>query len=122
MGGRLLGPDCLGNVGKPFALQPRRQPARDPASDARAFIDHRRIELDEARPGADALPRIVGILDPADADQRNLAAARAAEFAQRIERERLQRPPESPPASPAWRDLSGGREIVVFETMIASIP
>ena len=29
--------------------------------------------------------------------------------------------PDRPPASLAWRDLSGGRETVVFETMIAAI-
>jgi hypothetical protein len=55
------------------------------------FIDHRAVNLDEAGPGADALPGIFGAGDAAHADQRNGAAGRLAERAQRVQRQRGER-------------------------------
>ena len=78
------GADQLGDVGEPLALQALGQAARDPPGDARPFVDHRGVELDQARAGANALPRVIRVRDPADADQRHLAAGRGAEFAQRV--------------------------------------
>ena len=40
------------------------------------FVDHRGVELDQAGAGTDPRPGIVGTGDPADADQRDFAAAR----------------------------------------------
>ena len=64
---------------------------RNAASDARSFIDHRAVELNQAGAGADALPRIVRAGDSPDPDQRQLAAGHAAEAAERIEGESRQR-------------------------------
>ena len=38
---RRSAPDRLGDVGEAFALQPLREPARNPPRDARPFVDHR---------------------------------------------------------------------------------
>ena len=84
------------------------------------FVDHRAVELDQARPGADARPGVLGAGDAADADQRQRAAGRLAEIAQPLLSARSRSgAPDSPPASPAWRERSGGREIVVLETISA---
>src|SRR6476661_239708 len=76
---RLLAPDCIGNAGEPFLLEPLRQAFRDAADDARSFIDHRAVKLDEARARPNAGPGIIRILDAADADQRDLSAGRRPE-------------------------------------------
>ena len=67
------------------------EPAGDPPREPGPSIDHRRIELDEAGAGADAFPRVVGPGDPADADQRELAPARARKSRSALQRQRLQR-------------------------------
>src|SRR5690348_1001992 len=91
MAGPLPGPDCLRNVGEARAVETFGKTSRDAARDSRPLVDHRRIELDEASTGADPLPRVVGGRNPADADQRHLAARGSAKFAQRLERQRLER-------------------------------
>src|SRR5207253_2707040 len=83
--------DELGNVGKALTVEPPRQVRGNPPSDTRPVVNHRRVELDEARARTDALPRVVGSGDAADPDQRDLAAARAPELAQGFEGKRLQR-------------------------------
>ena len=84
-------PTRLGNVGDAFARQSCGEAVGDAPGDAGPFIDHRRVELDQAGAGADSLPGVVGTGDAADPDQRDFAARRAAEAAQCIEREHLQR-------------------------------
>src|SRR5437763_9122546 len=91
MGVELLGPDRVGNVGEALTVEPLRQPARDPSGDAGPLVNHRAVELDQARPGSDPLPGIVCGGDPADPDQRDLSARRRVEIAQRLERQRLER-------------------------------
>ena len=55
------------------------------------MIDERRVKLDQAGPRRDPRPGVVGRGDAARGDERQLAPARGAELAQRVERERLQR-------------------------------
>src|SRR5436190_17030093 len=68
----------LGNARHPIAAEPLGETVGDPPGNPRPFIDHRRIELDEAGAGKDPLPRIVGIFDPAHGNQRNAAARRGS--------------------------------------------
>ena len=74
----------------------------------------RRIEVAlDAAPRSDSLPCVVGVGDSADPDQRDLATARFAKLAQRVERERLQRRARQAALlmrmpRPQWRTLDGG--------------
>src|SRR5690606_27850636 len=86
----------LGNRAEPVAAHQRLEPAQDPAGDPGPLVDHRAVQLDEARPGANPLPRVLGRGNPADADQRQLAAGRLAEVAQAFERERPERRARQP--------------------------
>src|SRR5690606_36558433 len=81
----------LGNRAEPVAPHQSLEPAHDPAGDPGPLVDHRAVQLDEARPGPNPLPRVLGGGDPADADQRQPPAGRLAEVAQALERERLER-------------------------------
>ena len=78
-------------------------PCGDDPADAGTFVDHRRVELDEAGAGRDPLPGVIGIRNAADADQRDLAAARVAE---RVEAPRAQAPSAARPTGRRlpWRD------------------
>src|SRR5687767_1672375 len=87
MAATLCAADRLGNARKPVAAHQPEQAAIDGAGDARAFVDHRRIELDQAGAGADALPGVLGGTDPAHPDQRNRPATGLAEIAQPKQRE-----------------------------------
>ena len=90
---------------------------------ARPSIDQRRVELDQARAGADPVPGVDAVLDPAGGDQRQRAAGRA-----RGNRAAARAPAPSaarPTARRPRRDgasASGGRDIVVLATISASIP
>src|SRR5690606_39346930 len=84
LGGR---PDGIGHLRKAVAGSKTLQPARDAAGKARSFEHHRRIDLNEARPGADAFPRLFGSRNAADADQRQPAAARGPKILEPLERE-----------------------------------
>src|SRR5690348_10059233 len=91
MAGPLPGPDGLRNVRKPGAADPFGEPVGNAAGNARPPVNHCRIELDQARPCADAVPGVVRIGDAADADQRYLAPRSGAELPKGFERERLER-------------------------------
>src|SRR5690349_7319347 len=77
--GALLGPDGLGNVGESLACHALREAVRDAPRNARPLVDHRAIELDQARACADSLPRVLRVRYAADADQRDLSPACPAE-------------------------------------------
>ena len=81
-GGRLLGPNRLGNVGAAVSLEATRQAASNPASDP-ALRRPSRCRAERGSPH-DQLPRVTRILDPADTDQRDVPAARASESPERI--------------------------------------
>src|SRR3546814_8543225 len=66
VGSNGLGPNGPGDVRKAVALQQPDQPNLDPADQAGTFEHERRVELDEARSGADAGIGVLGRGDPAD--------------------------------------------------------
>ena len=73
------------------------------------FVDHRAVELDQARPGADALPGVLGGGDPADPDQRQRAAGRLAEVAQPLRaRVALAARPTARPPRPRGASAAAG--------------
>ena len=121
LGGSL--PTASAMLAKPSRCSRSASPWRSGGRCPGPSIDHRRIELDEARAGADPLPRVVGAGDSADPDQRDLAARRRAErrAARRAPAASAERPTVRP-ASSAKRDFSGGRETVVLATMMRVDP
>src|SRR5512139_137952 len=58
----------LGNRAEAVAPHQRLEAAHDPAGDARPLEYHRAVELDQARPGADALPGVLGAENAAGSD------------------------------------------------------
>ena len=119
MGRSLFASDRFGNGGKAVAPHQR----FSPRTILRAIpgpIDHGAVELDQAGPGADPRPGVFGRWRSrrprSAASRRRSPCGNRAAAAGRRSRSGA---PDSPPASPAWRDRSGGREIVVLETISA---
>ena len=119
--GRVTLSHRLGDAGEARPPDPLGKPVGDPARQPRPFVDHRRIELDQARPGDDPRPGIVGRGDPARRNQRQIAAAppRGTGATDRA-RATPAAHPTGRPARPRQRDLSVGRDTVVLATISAS--
>src|SRR3546814_5219708 len=73
-------PHRVGDARETVACSEAFEAARDSSREARPLEHHRRIDLHQAGPGADAVPRLFGGGDAADADQRHPPAARGAEI------------------------------------------
>ena len=113
----------LGDSAKAVALQQRFEVARDPAGEAGAFVDQGRVELDEARPGADAVVRVgAGFSIPPAAISGSLPPVAVRKSRRRWSASALSGAPESPPAFGCdGSTAAAGGEIVVLETISASI-
>ena len=75
----LARPYRLGNAAEPFAFQALGEALSNAMADARSFIDHGGVELDQACTRPDTLPCVVRTRDSANSDQWEFAAARGAE-------------------------------------------
>src|SRR5215203_2952467 len=80
-GRELLGTTADGLVERAEAVpfKQRCQPLVDVSRDAHSLVDEARVELHQARPGADFLPGVFGIEDAADADDLQSAAGQEPE-------------------------------------------
>src|SRR5690349_19303974 len=69
------------------------QPRHDRAGDARPFIHHPGIDLDERSPGRDFFPGVSGVENPAHPDDRKFALGLTVDMAHKIRAARPERPP-----------------------------
>src|SRR5204863_7099624 len=67
-------------------VEERRQPLVDAPDDAEALVDEARVELREAGPGADFLPRVLGREDAADADDLHRPSREASQSRDHLRR------------------------------------
>src|SRR5688500_18114416 len=88
---RAFRPDRVRDAGEAVEGEQPAELAVDLLDQAGTVIDQGRVELDQARAGAEAVEGIDAVLDPAGGDQRQRAAGRSPEIAQPLERQRLQR-------------------------------
>src|SRR3546814_17831745 len=79
-------PHRVGDARETVACSEAFEAARDSSREARPLEHHRRIDLHQAGPGADAVPRLFGGGDAAEADPQHPPAARGAEIAQAVQR------------------------------------
>ncbi len=109
-------------LAKPSRLSRSRKPVRDAPRDAGPFIDHRACRAGPGSRRRGCAPRrrrhwrsrrrrSAGFRPPL-ARRNSRSASSASGFSGA---------PDRPPCSPAWRDLSGGRDTVVLDTISASI-